>query len=61
MSAENDDLKNELKESRKEIEQLGGVRSLWKGQWLIELVQRSFKNYSERATAVHLALPSLKT
>src|ERR1035438_8443877 len=51
MSPENDDLKHELKQAKKEIEQLGGVRSLWKGHWLIELVQRSFKNYSERATA----------
>jgi len=46
-----DDVKREVKESSQEIKRLGGISALWKGDWLLALVQRSFKNYSERATA----------
>jgi hypothetical protein len=51
VTEDKDDLRSDLKESKAEIERLGGVSSLWKGHWLVELVQRSFRNYSERATA----------
>jgi uncharacterized protein (DUF697 family) len=55
------DVSREVKESSQEIKRLGGISALWKGDWLLGLVQQSFKNYSERATAEHFQLkyPSL--
>jgi uncharacterized protein (DUF697 family) len=56
-----DDVKTQVKASAEEIKRLGGISALWKGDWLLGLVQRSFRNYSDRATADHFRLkyPSL--
>jgi uncharacterized protein (DUF697 family) len=51
VSEDKNDIRRELEESTKEIKRLGGVSSLWKKDWLLELIQRTFKNHSERATA----------
>lgn len=47
-------LRKSLKLAASEILELGGIRAFRNGDWLLNLIPRSFKNYSERATPEYL-------
>jgi len=40
-----------LEESKSEVTEFGGWQSFKSGEWLLRLIQKSFKNYYERANA----------
>ena len=42
-------IKRKLEEAKKEVTELGGLKTFKSGGWLFELVRKSFKNYWERA------------
>jgi uncharacterized protein (DUF697 family) len=42
-------IKDQLEQAKKDYNELGGWRSLRTGEWLWMLIQKSFKNYWERA------------
>ena len=44
-------VRRELMETAGEVMHLGGLPGLKSGEWLFHLVERSFRSYSERATA----------
>jgi uncharacterized protein (DUF697 family) len=44
-------LKKRLEEARKEVEEIGGLRAFKSGEWLLRLIQKSFRNYWEHANA----------
>lgn len=39
-----------LRAAQEEIPQLGGLQAFRSGDWLLQLIRKSFQNYSERAT-----------
>lgn len=43
-------IKKQLEEAKMEVEELGGWKSFKDGEWFFKLVQKSFKNYYERAS-----------
>jgi len=44
-------IKRKFEEAKKEITRLGGLKAFKSGEWLLNLVRKSFKNYWERANA----------
>jgi uncharacterized protein (DUF697 family) len=49
MSDENDAIRGQVEVAKKEYEELGGWTSFKNGEWLGNLIQKSFRNYWERA------------
>lgn len=47
-------IREQLKTAKDEIEELGGLSAFKKGEWLFRLVQKSFRNYWERANSEYL-------
>ncbi|MGI9072740.1 MAG: hypothetical protein ACR2JB_15845 [Bryobacteraceae bacterium] len=46
---DNEGIKTQLTEARRDYVELGGWRAFKSGEWLLPLVQKSFQNYWERA------------
>jgi len=44
-------IKRKFEEAKKEVTDLGGPKAFKSGEWLLNLVRKSFKNYWERANA----------
>ena len=40
-----------FQEAKAEVAELGGIEAFQNGEWLLRLIQKSFKNYWERANA----------
>lgn len=51
MDTDKDNLRKRFAEARQEYEELGGRAAFQSGDWLWRLIQKSFKNYWERANA----------
>ncbi len=51
MSDHKDNLRKRFAEAKKEYEELGGRAAFQSGDWLWRLIQKSFRNYWERANA----------
>jgi uncharacterized protein (DUF697 family) len=49
MSDEIDEIRSQVEVAKKEYEELGGPTSFKSGEWLGPLIQKSFRNYWERA------------
>jgi hypothetical protein len=47
---EREGLKREFEQATKDVENLGGWEAFKSGQWLLELITQSFRNYYERAS-----------
>lgn len=46
-----EEMRGEVQNARKEIEELGGLKAFKSGNWLLALVRKSFQNYWDRANA----------
>lgn len=46
-----ENLRNQLEDAGKTVEELGGLPAFKSGRWLLDLIKKSFKNYWERANA----------
>lgn len=46
-----ENLRQQIQDAKKDVQELGGLQAFKSGQWLFELIKRSFKNYWERANA----------
>lgn len=44
-------IKGQLKNAKDEVVELGGISAFKSGEWLFRLIQKSFRNYWERANA----------
>ncbi len=44
-------IKEQLKNAKDEVSELGGISAFKSGEWLFRLIQKSFRNYWERASA----------
>ena len=44
-------IKEQLKNAKDEVVELGGISAFKSGEWLFRLIQKSFRNYWERANA----------
>ena len=50
MADEKSTIRKRLEEAKQEYDELGGWKAFKSGEWLWLLIQKSFKNYWERAT-----------
>ena len=46
-----EDLRKQIQEAKKDVEELGGLHAFKTGNWLFELIKKSFKNYWQRANS----------
>ena len=62
-SEDKETIKQKYEKAKKEFIELGGWESFKKGEWLIRLITKSFRNYFERANADYFRskYPSLDT